>query len=200
MGETMISLRCCLLPRPGISLRRALRPENDRQVLQDAGAATATGVIDARVDAKGKISACKVVAMSGDAEVANRLCRHADGLEIKPACVAGEAAYGVVHPVIGGTQSGGAASEPADLELHVNKLPGGQPRLRVATNVIVSAAGKPQACLAVGDVPHASADVACTQVAGLTFGTIAFDSGKPGRYVRSVIIDFELATAATTGG
>jgi hypothetical protein len=52
----------------------------------------------------------------------------------------------------------------------------------------------------VGDLPHASADVACTQVAGLTFGTIAFDSGKPARYVRSVIIDFELATAAPTGG
>ena len=82
----------------------------------------------------------------------------------------------------------------------MNKLPGGQPRLRVATNVIVSAAGKPQACLAAGDVPHASADVACRQVAGLTFGTIAFDSGKPARYVRSVIIDFELATAAPTGG
>ncbi|HTK73436.1 MAG TPA: hypothetical protein VL331_13160 [Croceibacterium sp.] len=169
-------------------------------MLQDAGAANASEVIDARFDAKGKTSACKAVAMSGDAEVANSLCRNANGLEIKPACVVGEAAYGVVHNVIGGTQSGGAASEPADLELQVNKLPGGQPRLRVATNVIVGAAGTPQACLAVGDLPHASADVACTQVAGLTFGTIAFDSGKPARYVRSVIIDFELATAAPTGG
>ena len=169
-------------------------------MLQDAGAANASEVIDARVDPKGKISDCKAVAMSGDAEVANSLCRHANGLEIKPACVVGEAAYGVVHNVIGGTQSGGAPIESADLELQVNKLPGGQPRLRVATNVIVGAAGTPQACLAVGDLPHASADVACTQVAGLTFGTIAFDSGKPARYVRSVIIDFELATAAPTGG
>lgn len=169
-------------------------------MLQDAGAANASEVIDARFDAKGKTSACKAVAMSGDAEVANSLCRHANGLEIKPACVVGEAAYGVAHNVIGGTQSGGAPIESADLELQVNKLPGGQPRLRVATNVIVGAAGKPQACLAVGDMPQASADVACTQVAGLTFGTIAFDSGKPARYVRSVIIDFELATAAPTGG
>jgi len=174
-------------------------PENDRQVLQDASAGTATAVIDARVDPKGKISDCRAVAMSGDAEVANSLCSHANGLEIKPASVAGDAAYGVVHHLIGRTQVGGAASEPADLELQVNKLPDNQPKLRVVTNVIVNAAGKPQACLAVGDAPRAYADVACTQVAGLSFGAIDDDSGKPVRYVRSVIIDFELATAASSG-
>ncbi|HEY7807635.1 MAG TPA: hypothetical protein VIC34_10595 [Croceibacterium sp.] len=174
-------------------------PEQDHQVQQSTqGKAGQSGgaVIDARVDPKGKVSDCKAVALSGDAPVTSNICGHVDGMQIEPASVSGESSYGVVRHVVGSSQVGGSPSLPADVTLQVNKLPAGH-ALRVVANVLVDATGKPQACSAVGDAPQAYADVACNQVAGLSFGSINDDAGKPVRYVRSVIIDFELATAAS---
>jgi hypothetical protein len=66
--------------------------------------------------------------------------------------------------------------------------------------VLIDATGKPQACYADKDAPQAYADVACTQVSGVTFGTLKDDAGKPVSYVRSMIVDFELASASPAAG
>jgi hypothetical protein len=173
-------------------------PDDDRQVQQSSQAKagkSAAAVVDARVDPKGKVSDCKAVVTSGDAQLANGICGHVDGIVIKPASVSGDPSYGVVRHLVSLSQAGSTLSEPADVTLQVNRLPAGQPTLRVRTEVLIDPAGKPQACYAVGDAPQAYADVACTQVSGLSFGSLNDDGGKPVRYVRSVIIDFELANA-----
>jgi hypothetical protein len=173
-------------------------PDQDRQVQQSAqgkAGPSAGAIIDARVDPKDKVSDCKAVALAGDAPAASNICGHVDGMQIEPASVSGESSYGVVRHVVGLSQGGGSPGLPADVTLQVNKLPAGH-ALRVVANVLVNATGKPQACAAAGDAPQAYADVACSQVAGLSFGSINDNDGKPVRYVRSVIIDFELATTA----
>lgn len=177
----------------------SLTPEQERQVQQSARAATgqsAAAVIDARVDPKGKVSDCKAVVTSGDAQVAASICTHLNGMQIQPASVGGESSYGIVRGVVSLSPSGSSLAIPADLALQVNKLPAGQATLRVTANVLLDAGGKPQACYAAGQAPQAYADVACNSVSGLGFGTIDNDSGKPVPYVRSVVVDFELASTA----
>lgn len=175
-------------------------PENDRQVQQSYPAAQvgkpAAAVIDARVDPRGKISDCKALATSGDAQLAGSICDHLKSIQIQPASVSGESSYGVVRHVLTLSSTASKLTDPADMELQVNKLPAGQTTLRVVSNVVIDAAGKPQACYAANDAPKAYADVACTQVAGITFGILKDNDGKPVRYVRSVIMDFELAAGS----
>lgn len=172
--------------------------EQERQVRQSSQAKagqSAAAVIDARVDPNGKISDCKAVTTSGDAGLADSICSHLDGMQIEPASVSGDASYGVVRSVVSLSDSGTPLTIPADVTLQVNRLPAGRPMLRIVANVLIDEAGKPQACSAVGEAPQAYADVACTQIAGLGFGTINDDHGKPVRYVRNVIVDFELGAA-----
>jgi hypothetical protein len=159
-------------------------PEQLRQL--EPGSASA--VIDAQVDPKGRISNCKAVATSGDAQQAAGICSRAASIRIEPASVLGRSAYGVVRLVVGGADPAALAHAPSDIELQVNVLPAGQPRLRVQANVLVAASGKPQACNA-GAAPAGYGDVACGQVSG-TFGPLNDKDGNPVQYVRRVIVDF----------
>jgi hypothetical protein len=143
--------------------------------------ASASAVIDAQVDPKGRISNCKAVATAGEA---GGVCRVAETLRIEPASVLGESAYGVVRQAVGT-----AAHEPSDIEVQVNVLPAGQKTLRVEANVLVAATGKPQACNA-GDAPPGYGEVACGQVSAITFGALKDEEDKPVRYVRTVTVDF----------
>jgi hypothetical protein len=167
---------------------------------------SAAAVIDARVDPKGRISDCKATATYGDQDLVKLICGLVERIRIEPASVGGDASYGVVRHLVSFfiDDSAGAKiraiPEPADLELQVNKLPSGQTNLRVDANVLVDATGKPQACYADKDAPQAYADVACTQVSGITFGALKDDAGKPVSYVRSMIVDFELASASPASG
>jgi protein TonB len=171
------------------------------------GGKSAAAVIDARVDRKGRITDCKITASYGDKDLAQTICGLVERIRIEPASVGGDPSYGVVRHIVRlmiDDSEGAkirATTEPADLELQVTKLPAGQRSLRVNANVLIDAAGKPQACYAVGDVPQAYADVACSQVAGLGFGILNDDGGKPVRFVSNVIVDFDLASpsAASAG-
>jgi hypothetical protein len=150
-----------------------------RQLVQEAG--TASAVLDAQVDSKGRISNCKVIASSGET---GALCGLAETLRIEPASVLGEPVYGVVRQAVGTK-----AQEPSDVEVQVNQLPAGQKTLRVEATVMVAATGKPQACNA-GEAPAGYGDVACAQVSAITFGSLKDDDGRPVRYVRTVVVDF----------
>lgn len=156
----------------------------------------AAAVVDAKVDNKGRVSNCKTLAASGDAQAANAICSHLESIQVEPASVTGSSAYGILREVVSTSSAGTTLTNPADMELQVNKLPGGQTALRTVSNVLITSEGKPQACYAANDAPKAYADVACAQVSGITFGTMNDGDGKPVRYVRSVTIDFKLDAGA----
>lgn len=145
---------------------------------------SASVVIDARVDPKGRISNCKAIPIAGDSQQAAVMCSRAAGVRIDPASVLGKDAYGVVRQAVGP-----GARSPSDIEVEVKALPAGQTRLRVEANVLVADTGKPKACKA-GDSPAGYGDIACSQVSGITFGTLQDDDGKPVQYVRMVTVDF----------
>nr|WP_166174861.1 hypothetical protein [Altererythrobacter segetis] len=159
-------------------------PDQLRQLERET--ATASVILDAQVDPKGRISHCKAIATSGDAQQGASLCSRAESLRIEPAAVLGRSAYGVVRQLVG---AAGAARSPSDIEVQVNVLPAGQASLRVQANVLVGATGKPQACNA-GDAPAGYGDVACAQVGAITFGTLKDGEGQPVQYVRTVSVDF----------
>jgi TonB family protein len=168
---------------------------------------SAAAVVDATVDPKGRISNCKTLRTLGDEPLIDRICGLVEKMKIEPATVGGAPAYGVFHDLVSFTLTGSNLAKelaqftvPSDLELQVNKLPVGQSTLRVKANVLVDATGKPQACYAASDVPQDYADVVCTQVSGITFGTLKDDAGKPVSYVRSMIVDFDLASASPASG
>ncbi len=167
-------------------------PDALRQLEQGAGS-SASAVIDAQVDPKGRISNCKAVAASGEA---GGICSLAEKVRIEPASVLGRSAYGVVRQAIHSAGAAAAPRAPSDIEVQVNVLPAGQSTLRVEANVLVAATGKPQVCNA-GDAPAGYGDVACGQVSAVTFGALNDDQGKPVQYVRTVIIDF--VTPPTAG-
>jgi hypothetical protein len=171
------------------------------------GGAAGTVLIDAKADPQGRISECRALAVDGSKDLAATICNRVERLRVKPASISGSSSYGLVRFVLtfsdsGGAHTGkaGATIQPADLEVQVDKLPAGQSVLRVNANILVDATGKPQACYATGEAPQAYADVACTQVSGITFGTIKDEVGKPVGYVRSLIMDFELASASPGSG
>jgi hypothetical protein len=152
---------------------------------------SAGAVIDAQVDPRGRISNCKAIATSGDAQQAAGICSRAVNVRIEPASVLGKSAYGVVRQAVG---PAGAALPPSEIEVQVNALPAGQTRLHVVANVLVAATGKPLACNA-GDAPAGYGDVACGQVSAITFGTLQDSDGQPVQYVRTVAVDFVTSTA-----
>jgi hypothetical protein len=177
--------------------------------LQEGYGGGAAGVIliEAQVDPQGRISECRALAVDGSKDLAATICSRVERLRVKPASISGSSSYGLMRSVLtfsdsGGRYKGTAAGpkQPADLEVQVNELPAGQSVLRVNANIVVDATGKPQACYATDEAPQAYADVACTQVSGLTFGTIKDEVGKPVGYVRSLIMDFELASASPGPG
>lgn len=171
--------------------------DNERQIRQSSTAGQpAVAAIDARVDPKGDVSDCKTLATSGDAEIARSICDNLKNMRVQPASVSGSSSYGILRNVLSLGAGDRNLVDPADMELQVNKLPAGQASLRVVANVLIDPAGKPQACYAANDAPQAYADVACTQISGLMFGVLKDDAGKPVQYVRSAIIDFELASAS----
>jgi hypothetical protein len=165
-------------------------------------------LIEVKVDPKGRIIDCKASSAVGSADFAASVCSDVERLRVKQALIAGQSAYGVISTLIRfqvypdrSRQKVDAAQQAADMELQVNKLPAGKSTVRVEANILIDAAGKPQACYADKDPPQAYADVACTQVSGITFGALKDDGGKPVSYVRTVIIDFDLASASpATGG
>jgi hypothetical protein len=189
------------------------RPKDVRRVMENypqsalnAGQ-SAAALIEAEVDPKGRVTKCNALVGYGDKKLAGSICGIIEGMQIEPAKIQGAAAYGVAHEFVSlflDDDKGDKVAKliaPADMELQVNKLPSGKSMVRVTANILVDAAGKPQACYAANDAPQAYADVACTQVSGLTFGVFKDGAGKPVGYVRSPIIDFELASASqATGG
>ena len=74
-------------------------------------------VIDAQVDPRGRISNCKAIATSGDAQQAAGICSRAVNVRIEPASVLGKSAYGVVRQAVG---PAGAALPPSEIEVQVN--------------------------------------------------------------------------------
>lgn len=181
---------------------------NADQLQQDyRGDGSAVVMIDVKVDPKGRVIDCKTVTMAGSKEVAASVCGRVKQLRVKPASIGGDPAFGVERTLVQFSNDPvgdkiTAQMIPADMELQVNKLPTGT-TLRVPLNVLVDAGGQPQACYADKyegkDAPQAYADVACTQVSGVTFGSLNDNGGKPVRYVRSVIVDFELAASQKPG-
>jgi hypothetical protein len=151
----------------------------------------ASVLIDVQVDPKGRTSNCKTVAFSGDRELLSGLCARVEQLRIEPATVMRQAAYGVARQRLTLTAGigGVAVAEQPDIEVQVNALPAGQATLRVNANVLVDAAGKPQACYATG-APQGFGDVACAQVSGVAFGGLQDKDGKAVQYVRTVLVDF----------
>lgn len=171
-------------------------PDQLRQMEQGPAGRSAAAVIDAQVDPKGRVSNCKTMATSGDAELAGGICGQAEKVRIEPASVLNQSAYGVVRQLVQ-IPAGGASGlrEPSDLEVQVNVLPAGQTSLRVRANVLVATGGKPQACNA-GGAPASYGDVACTQISGIIFGALQDKDGKPVQYVRTVTVDFVTQPAA----
>jgi hypothetical protein len=164
-------------------------------------------LIDAKVDPQGRITECRPQSVQGSKALAADICSRVERLRVKPASIGGRSSFGVVRTLLTFSDSispyrdkAGAIKQPADMEVQVNKLPAGQTTLRVGAAVLVDATGKPQACYVDKDAPQAYADVACTQVSGVTFGTLKDDAGKPVSYVRSMIVDFELASASPASG
>lgn len=179
--------------------------ENYPQSALDAGQSAAV-LIEAEVDPKGRVTKCNALVGYGDKKLAGSICGIVEGMQIEPAKIQGAEAYGVAHKFVSlfvDNNKGDKVAKliaPADMELQVNKLPAGKSTVRVEANILVDAAGKPQACYAANDAPKAYADVACTQVSGLTFGMLKDEVGKPVGYVRSLIMDFELASASPAAG
>jgi len=165
-------------------------PDQVRQLEQSvAGNADSAVMIDAQVDPRGRISNCRASGTGGDSGLASSVCTRAEQIRIAPASVQGQAAFGVVRQRLRLPGQVAALRDPADIEVQVNALPAGQSSLRVSTNVVVNASGRPQACNAPG-APSGYGDVACSQVSAVTFGAIKDKDGDAVQYVRTVTVDF----------
>jgi hypothetical protein len=161
---------------------------------------SAAVLVDVQVDPKGRASKCKALATYGDQQLAAGICGLVEGTHVQPATIRGQPAHGVVRQMVKfflpdqpGAAEPAGLHIPADIEVQVNKVPSGT-SLRVQADVVVSAAGQPQACVAPG-APAGYGDVACAQVSGIVFGALQDSDGKPVEYVRSVNIEFNQDTA-----
>lgn len=160
-------------------------------------------MLDVLVDPEGKVVDCKLVASTGDAQLASQVCAL---LKFKRANAAidgeGHFAYGLKREFIKlylpgtyqGDQIEGMAPAP-DVELVVASLQGvDTDAVLVEVDLSVDKSGKAVECDYSEDsrLP-AYAKVACDQAKGMEFDRLSAPDGTPIDYVRSLTLGFKVS-------
>jgi hypothetical protein len=155
-------------------------------------------LLEAIVDPEGRILVCSPVAMFGEPELAKQICAIFKGIKIDPATIDGKPSYGMIKTAVRFTIPPRRFSDlkhPADVKLDVNKLPDGEHSLTVKVNVLVGEDGKVEGCKGQDHPPESYLQVACRQVSVLGFPALNDLNHHTVRYVRDVIVEFQVDEA-----
>ncbi len=152
------------------------------------------------VDPKGGILDCRVLAVAGDEDTADRMCKLLTRRKIRPATdPQGNTLHSMLQTTISFTDAPHlrqrfmgalkAVSLPADIQLQTSAVAPGSPERRAELTVVIGEQGRLLACEPEGP-PDPFSEAACAYLADIKLPKLEPQPGVPVRHARSFTVAF----------
>ena len=183
-------------PTPTHTFLERMRQDYPFDAVQNGRSAGA--LVEIWTDERGSIYKCDLETFVGDEHLAKQICGIFLKKRMNPARVAsGAPAIGRLRTLFKLSAPGNAQAteveetvERPDVELTVNRLPGGVQSYDIKIVLVVDSSGKIASCRAEQSADPQFASVACTQLAALSLPAGTGPKGEPVPYVTEAKVRF----------